>query len=329
MYKVLVTDYVWPTLDPERRVLEEIGGELIVAPNGDEATLAELAREADGILTCFAKVTPKVIDAAPKLKVIGRYGIGVDNIAVDHATQKNIVVTNVPEYCLDEVSDHAMALLLACIRKIPVYNQAVKQRVWDTKVGMPMYRIRGRTLGLAGYGKIGRLVMSKAQAFGMNVIVYDPYVPAEAVAERGGRKVDFDTLLRESDYISIHAPLTPETHHLFNEAAFRKMKPTAVIVNTSRGPLIDTAALARALREGIIAFAGLDVLPSEPPAQDDPLLDLPNVILTPHVAFYSEESLVELQTKATQEVARVLTGRMPLNVVNKAVLEHVKLEPER
>jgi len=325
MYRILVTDYVWPNLDPETEVLKRIDGQLVVAPNGEEATLVELARDCDAIMTCFAKVTPNVVRAATRCKVIARYGIGVDNIAVDVATERGIVVTNVPEYCIDEVSDHAMALLLAAARKVALYDRHVKAGTWDINVGKPIFRIRGRTLGLAGSGKIGRAIAAKAQAFGMRVIVYDPYLSDEAIRAIGARKVELEDLFRDSDFLSLHAPLTDETRHMVNERTLRLMKPTAVVINTARGALVDTAALARALQEGWIAGAGIDVQPQEPPPADDPLLRCENAILTPHAAFYSEESLVELQTKTAEEVVRVLSGRMPVSVVNKAVLQKVKL----
>ncbi len=321
-YRVLITDYVWPNLDPERSVLGPLGAELVPSPSGEEDQLVALATDADAIMTCFAKVTRQVIESAPKCRIVARYGIGVDNIDVQAATERGIVVTNVPSYCQDEVSDHALALLLGLARKVTVYDRATKSGRWDVQAGQPIHRIRGRTLGIVGLGRIGALLAAKAHAFGLRVLAHDPYLTAEQACERGAEKVDFPTLLRESDFISIHAPLGARegTAGLFSDAEFAAMKPTAFLINTARGGIVDDRALERALREGVIAGAGIDVLPSEPPLAESPLLRLDNLILTPHAAFYSEESLVDLQTLAAREVARALTGERPLAVINPQVL---------
>ncbi len=321
-YRVLITDYVWPNLDPERSVLEPLGAELVPSPGGEESQLVALATDADAIMTCFAKVTRQVIESAPKCRIVARYGIGVDNIDVQAATERGIVVTNVPSYCQDEVSDHALALLLGLARKVTVYDRATKSGRWDVQAGQPIHRVRGRTLGIVGLGRIGALLAAKAHAFGLRVLAHDPYLTAEQARERGAEKVDFPSLLRESDFISIHAPLGARegTAGLFSDAEFAAMKPTAFLINTARGGIVDDRALERALREGVIAGAGIDVLPSEPPPAGSPLLRLDNLILTPHAAFYSEESLVDLQTLAAREVARALTGERPLAVINPQVL---------
>ena len=321
-YKVLITDYVWPNLDPEERVLGPLGAELVPSPSGREEELAALAADADAIMTCFAKVTRKVIEAAPKCRIVARYGIGVDNIDIQCATERGIVVTNVPSYCQDEVSDHALALLLALARKVTIYDRATKSGRWDVQVGQPIHRVRGQTLGIVGLGRIGATLAAKAAAFGLRVLAHDPNLTPGQARERGAEKVDFATLLRESDFVSIHAPLGAQegTAGLFGEAEFRAMKRTAFLINTARGGIVDDRALARALREGIIAGAGIDVLPTEPPPADSPLLRLDNLILTPHAAFYSEESLVDLQTLAAREVARVFKGERPVSPVNPQVL---------
>lgn len=321
-YKVLVTDYVWPSLDQEKGVLEPLGAEVIASPSGDAATLAELARDADAIMTCFAKVPRSVIEAAGKCRIVARYGIGVDNIDLAACNERGIIVTNVPAYCLDEVSDHAMALILALARKLRLYDRAIRASRWDVQVGQPIHRLRGQTLGIIGLGKIGTLLAAKARAFGMRVLAYDPFLPPEQFAARGAEAADFATLLAESDFISIHAPLSAKdgTAGMFGEREFAAMKRSAFLVNTARGGIVDDRALARALRDGVIAGAGIDVLPTEPPPADSPLLAQPNLILTPHAAFYSEESLIDLQTQAAQEVARVLKGERPVSVVNPQVL---------
>ncbi len=322
-YKVLVTDYVWPSLDPERSVLEPIGAELVPSPSGDADTLAQLAADADGILTCFAKVPRSVIAAATRCRIIARYGIGVDNIDLAACNERGIIVTNVPAYCIDEVSDHALALLLALARKLPAYDRATKSGRWDVQVGKPIRRLKGQTLGIVGLGKIGTALAAKAKAFGLRVLAYDPYLEPGRVRERGAEPVDFRTLLHESDFVSIHAPLSAQdgTAGLFGDAEFRAMKRTAYLINTARGGIVDDKALYRALREEVIAGAGIDVLPTEPPPPDSPLLQLTNLILTPHAAFYSEESLNDLQIMAAQEVARVLTGQRPVSVINPQVLK--------
>lgn len=322
-YRVLITDYVWPNLDPERAVLAPLGAELVPSPSGREEELAALAVDADAIMTCFAKVTRRVIEAAPRCRIVARYGIGVDNIDVQCATERGIVVTNVPSYCQDEVSDHAMALLLALARKITLYDRAAKAGRWDVQIGRPLHRVRGQTLGIVGLGRIGATLAAKAAAFGLRVLAHDPYLTPAQARERGAEKVDFATVLRESDFVSIHAPLGAQegTAGLFSAAEFQAMKPSACLINTARGGIVDERALAEALREGIIAGAGIDVLPTEPPAADSPLLQLDNLILTPHAAFYSEESLVDLQTLAAREVARVLSGERPVSPVNPMVLE--------
>jgi len=321
--KVLVTDYVWPTVKPERAVLARIDAELVVAPNGEEETLASLARDVDGILTCFAKVTDKVVRAAERCIVIGRYGVGVDNIAVDTATELGIAVTYVPDYCVEEVSDHVMALLLAWNRRIALLDNSVKTTGWGSvPLTMRMMRLRGKKLGVVGFGRIGRAVGAKARAFGLEVLAYDPYLSPDVASQHGAKMVDLPTLLRESDFVTLHSPATPETHNLIGSAEFEMMKPEAFLINTARGPLIDEDALYDALTQGRIAGAGVDVLVDLEPGPDHPLLSLDNVLVTPHVAFFSQEATLELEERAAGEVARVLQGRMPDNLVNQAVLSH-------
>jgi D-3-phosphoglycerate dehydrogenase len=318
---VLVTDYTWPSTDPEAAVLAEVGAKLLLAREGTEDELLSLVRHADAILTCFAQVPASVIRAGERLQVVGRYGIGVDNIAVAEATRLGIPVTNVPAYCLDEVAEHALALLLALARKINVYDRAVHQDSnWALQSGMPMYRIKGRTLGILGFGKIGQTLAQKARGLGLRIIVHDPTMGETAVRQHGAEPVSLDDLFTRSDFLSIHAPATPETRQLVNEARLRRMKPTAYLINTARGAIIDQEALFIALREGSIAGAALDVFVPERLPGDHPLLTLPNLIATPHVAFYSEESVLELEVKAARNVAAILSGRRPESIVNPEVL---------
>jgi D-3-phosphoglycerate dehydrogenase len=323
--QVLVTDYAWRDLKIEEDILHRAGASLVVATTGAESELLQLAVQADGILTCWKKVGGNVIRRANRCLSIGRFGIGLDNIDVLCATEAGIVVTNVPAYCVDEVSDHAMALLLSCARKTAFYDRNVKSGVYDLQAGTPLYRLRGKTLGIVGFGKIGKSVSGKALAFGLNIVVFDPYANPAAVAEARVQQVDFEQLIQTSDFISIHVPLSSETSGLFTYQVFRAMKPGSVIVNTSRGDVIDSKALLAALEEGFIAGAGLDVLSEEPPAVDDRLVRHPKVVITPHAAFNSEESLQELRESAAHQMADVLSGRRPENIVNAEVLQQPQL----
>ena len=312
---VAVADSVFPNLDPARELLSSIGAEIQLAPEPTPDEIMKLAKDADGVLVTYAKITADMIRQMTKCRIISRFGIGVDNVDIPVATEKGIVVTKVPDYCIDEVSDHAMALLLSAVRKIPMGTDQVHAGTWKMPNFVPIHRLRGSVLGLAGFGRIPQLVAPKAQAFGMKVIAFDPYLPKDVFTKAGVEQVDFPTLLKRSDYISVHSPLTPETKGLFGADAFKQMKKGSYIVNTARGPVIDEQALAAAIDSGHIAGAGLDVMTTEPPV-NSPLIGKKNVIITPHTSFYSEESLVELQTKAAQEVANVLTGKPARNPVN-------------
>ncbi|MFZ3213947.1 MAG: C-terminal binding protein [Terriglobales bacterium] len=317
---VAVTDSVFPNLDAAREVVSRVGAELRLAKAPTAEAIVEVAKDADAVLTTYAKVTAEIVGQLTKCRIIARFGIGVDNVDIATATRKGIVVTKVPDYCIDEVSDHAMALLLAIVRKIPFANARVQAGEWQMPSVVPIHRLRGTVLGLVGFGRIPQLLAPKAQAFGLRVIASDPYVPEEVMSRAGVKRVEFAELVKTSDYISIHAPLMPETNHLFNAAIFSQMKPTAYLVNTARGPVVDEAALAAALDKHELAGAALDVVEKEPPS-GSPLLGRDNVILTPHTGFYSEESLADLQTKAAEEVVRVLSGEAPRNPVNPEVLK--------
>jgi D-3-phosphoglycerate dehydrogenase len=317
---VVVTDSVFPSLEPTERVLGTIGATLRLAPSATEEAIAAAAEQADALLVTYAPVTGALIERLTRCRVIARFGIGVDNVDVAAATRAGIVVTRVPDYCIDEVSDHALALLLALARKIPEADRHVKRGQWAVAPLAPIRRVRGKVLGLVGFGQIPRALAPKARALGLTVLAYDPYVPRDDMARAGVDQVSFEELVARSDFVSIHAPLLPETRHLFNADVFRRMKTTAYLINTARGPLIDELALVDALERGELAGAALDVLAQEPPPADSPLLRSDKVILTPHAAFYSEESLEELQRKAAEEVVRVLTGAPPRHPVNPEVL---------
>lgn len=321
---VLVTDYTWRSTDPEAQVLAEVGARLLIAESGSEEELLGLVPRADAILTCFARVPATVVRAGTKLQVIGRYGIGVDNIAVDEATKRGIPVTNVPAYCLDEVAEHALALLLACARNVCSYNTGVREGDWTLKRGMPMFRIRGRTLGILGFGKIGQVLAAKAQGLGLRVIANGPSASRDRITASNCVPVSLDELLAQSNFLSIHVPLAAETRYLITADRLRRMKPTAYLINTARGAVVDQEALLQAVREGWIAGAALDVFEPERLPMDHPLLALPNIIATPHVAFYSEESVLELEVQAARNVAAILAGKRPDSVVNPEVLQLVK-----
>jgi D-3-phosphoglycerate dehydrogenase len=314
-FRVAVADSVFPDLEPAKRVLSSIDAELTLAQQPTPEGIVAVAKDADALLVTYAKITAEIIEQLSKCRIISRFGIGVDNVDLDAATRAGIFVTKVPDYCIDEVSDHAMALLLSLIRKIPSSSARSHGGTWAMKAVVPIHRIRGATLGLVGFGRIPQLVTPKAQAFGMKVIAFDPYASDEAFAHFGVQRVDFSQLLNESNHISIHCPLTPETKNLFDAQAFARMKPGSYVVNTARGNIVDEEALAAALDAGQLAGAALDVMAIEPPTAS-PLYGRDNVILTPHTSFYSEESLIELQTKAACEVQAVLSGRAPKNPVN-------------
>ena len=317
--RVAVADSPFPTLDPAREVLSKIGADLRIASEPTPEAILRVATDADALLVTYATITAEMIQTLTRCRIISRFGIGVDNVDLAAATSAGIVVTRVPDYCIDEVSDHTLALLLALARKIPFANAQVHAGGWEMSAVVPIHRLRGRVLGLAGFGRIPQLVAPKAKSFGLRVIAHDPYVPAEIFARAGVEAVEFAQVLELSDFVSVHTPLLPETRGLFGAEAFRQMKPTAYLINTARGPIVDELALARALDAGHLAGAALDVMAQEPPVSS-PLVGRANVILTPHTSFYSEESLVDLQVKAAEEVTRVLTGHAPRNPVNPEVL---------
>lgn len=318
-YKVVVTDYEYPDLDQERKVFDAIGVEFVAGQCKDEDAVIALARDADALLNQYAKLTPKVIEALENCKIIIRYGIGVDNINVPAATKAGIMVCNVPTYGIHEVSDHVVGLFFSSIRKIPAMSETVKKGRWDCNLGRPIYRIHGKTLGLAGFGNIARMVAQKLAPWNLKVLGYDPFISESVFKSHGVEKTSFEQLLKESDFVSAHVPHTAETFHMFSYERFKQMKRGAIFINTARGPLVDEDGLYRALQEGWLAGAALDVMEKEPPDPDHPLLSLPNVIITPHMAWYSEESAVDLQRMAAEEVARVLRGEEPLWCLNREV----------
>jgi D-3-phosphoglycerate dehydrogenase len=318
--KVVVTDYEYPNLDQERRVVEEFGAELVPCQCKSEDDLITQAADADALLNQYALLTSRVIAALKRCKVIVRYGIGVDTIDIPAATGAGILVCNVPLYGIHEVSDHVIALLFAGIRKILIMDSMVKSGIWDCNRGRPISRITGKTLGLVGFGNIPRMVSGKLKAWGMRVLAYDPYVSDEVFSYHGVAKASLEELLPQSDYISCHLPLTPETQHFFDYNTFVRMKKNAFFINTARGPVVNEQGLYKALSEGCLSGAALDVMEEEPPRPDHPLFKMPNVIVTPHIAWYSEQSAVDLQRMAAEEAVRVLRGEGPSSCLNPEAL---------
>jgi D-3-phosphoglycerate dehydrogenase / 2-oxoglutarate reductase len=309
---VAVTDSVFPSLDPAMAALKRLDPEVRMAKSGAAEDILAVARDADAVLVTYAKLPGDLLRQLTRCKVIGRFGLGVDNIDIPAATACGITVTYVPDYCLHEVSDHAMALLLALARKIPFSDRLVRAGRWEMPAVVPIRRLHGRVLGLVGFGNIPRALAPKAKAFGMRVMTHDPHVSQAALDAAGVENVSFDDLLATSDYVSVHAPLLPATRGLFDAQTFAKMKKGALLINTARGPLIDETALVAALDAGQLGGAALDVVAVEPLAKDSRLRGRDNVILTPHTAFYSVEALEELQTKCAADVARVLSGEPPV-----------------
>jgi D-3-phosphoglycerate dehydrogenase / 2-oxoglutarate reductase len=315
-FRVLITDRAWPDCALERAILGQISAEVVEAPDGDEATLVALARDADAIGTCWAHVTENVIRASPRCRLVARFGIGLDNISIETATELGIPVSNVPDYCVAEVSDHALALILACARNVAFFHMRTKAGEYRLGAARPMKRLAGSTLGLVGFGRIARALLPKARAIGLKVVAHSQHADGRGT---GCPMLPLDELLVQSDFVSLHVPLTDATHHLFGDRQFQMMKPTAYLVNTSRGALIDQAALWRAISTEQIAGAGLDVFEPEPPDLSLPLFRDERVIVTPHAAFTSAESLQELRTRAAHQLAEALQGRRPENVVNPQV----------
>ena len=310
------------------KMLTEAGAQLVLAPLWTEEDIIKYAADADAVIVAATDpYTKRVIQTLGKCKMISRMGIGFNNIDVEEATRQGIPVSVVWDASVHEVSDHALSFLLGFSRKIFPLAQAVRKGTWKAgsieivRVRGQLFRLNQQTLGLVGVGRIGSRVAPKARAFGLRVLGYDPYLSSLELQQRGAEKVEFDQLLRESDFISLHAPLTSETQGMFGLKEFRGMKPTAVIINTARGALIDEQALHQALVEGSIAGAGLDVCEPEPPGPNNPLFQLEQVLVTGHSAFFSESSMLELQQKATEAVIAALRGDWPPVLVNPQVKE--------
>lgn len=308
---VLLTDYAWPDDSVERSVIEKAGHTLVTGP-ADPASaeaIEELVAEhrPAGILTCWAPVSATAIGTSQDLRIVARLGVGLDNIAVDAATERGVWVTNVPDYCVEEVATHTVAMLLSLLRKLPEADRHVRAGGWGVAGVRPLRRVSELTVGLIGFGRIARLVAETLAPLGPTLLATDPY--ARSVPDRV-RLVGQDELLAASDAVLLHAPLTPDTAGLIDAAALRAMKPGALLVNASRGGLVDLAAVTAALREGRLGGAALDVFPTEP-VDLASLSDVPNLQVSSHIAYYSEEALQESQRKAATQIVRVLAGLAP------------------
>ena len=320
-YKVVITDHRFQNVDIQREVLAQAGAELVVGQAKTEDDIIAIVKDADGVLCARATITEKAINAMERCKVIVRYGVGVDTVDVAAATRRGIMVSNVLDYCVEEVSDHALALILCLARKVVFSARRVQAGEWSLDYLRPLKRLSGQTVGVIGLGRIGRALADKAAAIGFKVLAYDPFVGKAGTWTAGMTFVELETLLKESDYVSLHAPLTAETQGMIGAAEIRLMKPSASIVNVSRGALIDESALVQALQEKRLAGAGLDVLVKEAADPNNPLQRMEQVIVTSHTAFYSEEAIQDLQKKAAQKVAAVLSGQIPDPLVNPEVLK--------
>lgn len=328
---ILIADYDFGDVEIERAIIEGGGFHLRAAQCKTEDDLIQAGRDANGVLAQYANVGSRAIDAFTDCHVIARYGTGVDIVDVEAATRKNIQVTNAPsEWCADEVADHAVALWLAAARRICEYDRATHRDEWRWQTGQPIWRVRGRVFGLLSFGTIARAIAERARPFGVELWAHDPFADQELFRQHRVRQVLFDTLLEGSDYLVIQAPLTRDTRHLFNRQTLRRMKKTALLINTARGPIVEDQALFDAVSQGWIAGAALDDLEEEPAKQrvfraHNPLFRLPNVIVTPHAAYYSEQSIATVRHIAAEEAVRVLSGqrpRYPVNSVGQASSAH-------
>jgi D-3-phosphoglycerate dehydrogenase len=318
-FRVIITDLNFATIEPERRVLSRIGASVTKYSCKDENDVIRVGKDADALLVQYAPITERVINRLERVRAIGRYGIGVDNIDLHAATQRGIQVVNVI-YAIYDVADHTVAMLLAIGRKIPFIYEATKAMRWDWKEFQPIMRLKGSKAGIIGFGRVGMEVAKRLTGFGMILLGYDPFVSERVFKDVGVEKAELEKLLSESDYITLNSALSKENVHMIDEPQLRMMKKTAFVINTSRGQLINESALIKALRGGWIAGAALDVLEKEPPTAENPLIRMENVIMSPHLAWYSESSVLEIQTMCAEDVARILVGEKPTNLVNREVL---------
>ena len=327
VFTAVITDHDFPNLEPEERVLRPLGIHLEVLKSPDRHALKSALGHADAVINQTIPLDAELIAAMSRCLLIVRYGVGYDGIDLAAATQAGICVANVPDYGTQEVALHAIALLLAVHRRLLTYDGALRQGRWlkGPQATPPIPRLKGLTLGIVGLGRIGRAVAVHAESLGMHRMTYDPFVSRSSAMEVGAVLVDFGTLLRQSDFVTFHTPLLPETRHLLGEREIQQMKPGAAVINTSRGAVVDTAALAKALQAGRLAGAGIDVFEQEPLKPNHPLWTAPNTVLTPHVAWYSVEAVQTLKRRVAEEVARAAQGEWPRSLVNLEVQATARL----
>lgn len=322
-FKIISLQHDYPSTDHERRVVTAAGGEYL---DTDGLPLEEAVRhgeEAEAVLVRWLKIGPDLIRRWGRCRIIVRYGVGYDNVDLAAATEAGIMVGHSPRYCLDEVATHALALLLACVRNVVPIRTRLAGGGWSANPPEKSHRMAGRTLGLVGLGNIGQTVARKLGGWRLRLLAVDPFVEREKAAALGVELVDLETVCRESDYLSLHAPLLPETRHLIGRRQFGWMKPGVIVVNTARGPVLDAGALLEALEAGRVAAAGLDVFEVEPLEATSPLRTHPRVVVSDHTAWYSEESVAELQITVAEEAVRVCTGGLPLSLANPEVLHRL------
>ena len=325
-FKVVSVDKLLPLTHYETDILEAIGATVEQYGCVTPEDIGKVAADADAILTVGTKITKEAISRLKKCKAIGRYGVGIDNVDIEAATEEGIVVTYVPVYCQEEVATLALTLMLACERRIIQANEIVKSGEWKNalKASTGARSTKGKIFGLIGFGSIAREVVPLVQPLKVKTIAYDPYIDLDMCKRLNVESVDLEYLLKNSDYVSLHVPLMPSTYHMIDTEQLKMMKKDAILINTGRGALINQKALTDALKQGIIAAAGLDVLEFEPPDPNDPIFKLNNVITTGHIAAATNEALVRLRQKVAQGVADILTGKCPEAIGNPAIKEKVK-----
>jgi D-3-phosphoglycerate dehydrogenase / 2-oxoglutarate reductase len=318
--KIAIIDYREEGFEMEKKAFAAEHTEVFIYSCKNEDELIESIWDAHVIIFTYSMITENVIDKLTNCQMLIRYGIGLDNIDVEAASKKGILVCNAPNYGVYAVAEHAFALLMCLNRKLKLLDQCVRDQIWSIKSISPVFSLKDKTLGIVGFGNIGRYVCEMANAFQMKAIIFDPFVDNVTASKYRARLVSFDDLIKQSDHITLHAPLRNETRNLFNKKVFQKMKNTSILINTSRGGLINESDLIMALKSKRLAGAGLDVFDNEPMELHNELLNMENVILTPHVAWYTEESIINLHQEIIDEVLRVLRGRKPQNSVNFQLL---------
>jgi D-3-phosphoglycerate dehydrogenase len=320
-FKAIFLEHGYKSIEPERSIIEAAGGEFV---DGDQFSLEEAIRraaDADAVMLRRIPIPRERIQLFKKCRILVRYGVGVDNVDLGAATEAGVIVGHIPVYCQDEVSTHAIALLLACVRRLIPTNDRLRAGDWNVHEGDPVFRLSGKTLGIVGLGTLGQAVAKKLAGWGLRILATDPYIEPQVAKSLNAELVSFEVLLESSDLISLHVPLLPETKHLINRATLERMKRGAILVNTSRGPVVHGGDLLRALDSGQLSCAALDVFEEEPPAADSPLRRHPRLVATDHMAWYSEESQLELQRRAGEEIVRCCTGGLPEAIANPEVLK--------